>query len=139
MKRIFASLLALSVIAFGSLDALAIGRPPFFVNGLRLDAGTKTATATAGAATLNKSAGVVTTEAISTAAAGVYTLTLTNNTIAAADQVFVSVNNGTNSAGSPQVQSVTPAAGSVVVVIRNAHLSAAFNGTLKVSFMSLKN
>lgn len=120
-------------------SAFAVGPPPITVYGLQLDTGTKTATATAGAATLNKAAGVVTSEALTTAAAAVYTLTVTDSTIAAADQVFVSVKNGTNTAGSAQVQTVTPAAGSFVVVIRNAHVTDAFNGTIKVSFMSLKN
>ena len=107
--------------------------------GLRLDTGTKTAAATAGAATLNKDSGKVTSEALTTAAAATYTLTITNSQVAAADLAFVSIANGTNSAGSPQVQSVTPGAGSLVVVVRNAHASAAFNGTLVVSFMVLKN
>jgi hypothetical protein len=105
----------------------------------RVDTGTKTAAATSGAATLNKLAGVITSEALTTAAAATYTLTLTDSRIAAADQVFVSVGNGTNSAGTPAVATVTPAPGSVVIVIRNAHASAALNGTLTIAFAVLKN
>lgn len=77
------------------------------LGGLILDNGT--ATATAGAATLNKMAGVVTSEALTTAAAGTYTLTLTDNQIADGDIVAASVANGTNTAGTPVLARVTPA------------------------------
>lgn len=98
------------------------------------DYGTVTATATAGAATLNKHYGKITSEALTTAAAAAYTLTLTNSTIAATDIVFASVANGTNTAGIPLVGAVKPAAGSVVIVIENQHATAAFNGTVVISF-----
>jgi len=106
---------------------------------LHLDTGTKTATASSGAATLAKTAGVITSEAITTAAGATYTLTLTNSTIAAADQVFASVNLGAGTGGTPAVASVTPGAGSVVIVIQNIHASAAFNAAIVISFMVLKN
>jgi hypothetical protein len=101
--------------------------------------GTKTAAATAGAATLSRYSGVVTSESITTAAGSNYTLTLTNTLIAAADQVFVSVSFGTNTQGTPYVSTVTPAAGSVVIVIKNDHATLAFNGTIKVQFLVVKN
>lgn len=106
---------------------------------MQLDTGTKTATATAGAATLDKDAGVITSEALTTAAGAVYTLTLTNSSIAAADQVFASVQYGTATAGSPCVTRVTPGAGSVVILVQNVHASAALDGTIKIAFMVLKN
>jgi hypothetical protein len=106
---------------------------------LHLDTGTKTATASSGAATLNKMAGVITSESLTTAALASYTLTLTDSDIAATDQVFVSVANGTNSAGTPAISTVAPGTGAVVIVIANAHATAAFNGTLKISFAVLKN
>lgn len=106
---------------------------------LQMSTGTKTATAVAGAATLNKNGGVVTSEALTTVAGADYTLTLTNSQIAAGDQVFASVQNGTNSAGEPVVGAVTPGAGQVVIKVRNAHATDAFNGTLKVSFVRFKN
>lgn len=103
------------------------------VAGLASDVGT--ATASAGAATLNDRAGKITTEALTTAQDLFYTLVLTNSFIAAADMVFVSVGNGTNSAGTPILTTVTPAAGSVTLLIQNKHLTAvALNGTLKISF-----
>lgn len=105
----------------------------------KLDTGTKTAAASAGAATLAKSAGVITSEALTTAAAAAYTLTLTNSTIAAADQVLASLQNGTNTAGIPVIERVTPGAGSVVIVVRNLHSADAFDGTIKIAFAVLKN
>jgi hypothetical protein len=109
------------------------------VGSAKIDTGTKTAAATAGAATLAKGAGVITTEALTTAAAAAYTLTLTDSAIAAADQVFASVANGTNSAGSPAVGRVTPGAGSVTIEINNRHATDALNGTLKIAFVTFKN
>ena len=114
-------------------------RAPVSTGSFRVDSGTKTAAATAGAATLNKSAGVITSEALSTAAGASYTLTVTNSRIAAADQVFASVAYGTSSTGVPVVTRVTPGAGSVVIVVRNIDASAALNGTLRIAFLVVKN
>ena len=63
--------------------------------------------ATAGAATLAALQGKVTSEALTTAQNAIYTLTLTNTAIAAADIVLVSVANGTNTQGSPTVTRVS--------------------------------
>jgi hypothetical protein len=101
--------------------------------------GIGTATATAGAATLAALNGKITTEALTTAQDVNYTLTITNSRIAAADIVLASVANGTNTQGTPIIVRVTPAAGSVVIIVRNAHESAqALNGTLVVSFSTVK-
>lgn len=108
------------------------------VGSIKLDTGTKTATASAGAATLSKSSGKITTEALTTAGLAAYTLTLTNTTIAAADQVFAALANGTNTQGTPSVGLVTAGAGSVVIIINNLHATQALNGTLVISFMVLK-
>ncbi len=97
--------------------------------------GSGTATATAGAATLNNRFGRVTSEALTTAQNGVYTLTITNSAVAADDIVMASVANGTNTQGTPTVTRVQPAAGSLVILISNLHASAqALNGTIVVSF-----
>jgi hypothetical protein len=101
--------------------------------------GVGTATATAGAATLAAVAGKVTTESLTTAQNLFYTLTITNTEIAAADAVFASVANGTNTQGTPMIVRVTPAAGSLVIVVQNKHASAeALNGTLVISFFAVK-
>lgn len=93
----------------------------------------KAGTSSAGAVTLNKSAGLITTESVTTAAGSDYTLTITNNKVLASDLVFVNVTNGSNTGGSPTVGAVTPAAGSLVIKIHNSG-AAAFNGTLKIGY-----
>jgi hypothetical protein len=138
MKSLFAGVAALCLIA-GSAAAQSSTQYTFRPNSLAIDTGTKTATAVSGAVTLNKGAGVITTEALATAAAATYTLTITDNAIAATDTVFASVWFGTSSTGTPEVTTVTPGAGSVVIIIRNAAGAAALNGTLKVGFHTLKN
>lgn len=111
----------------------------FNVESLVSDTGTKTATASAGAATLNKTSGKITSEALTTAQNAIYTLTLTNSAIAAADFVFASVADGTNTQGTPMIGQVNPAAGSVVIEVINKHATAeAFNGTVEVSFFVVK-
>ena len=98
-----------------------------------------TGTATAGAVTLNAYSGKITTEALTTAQDALYTLTITNNKIAAADLVFASVANGTNAQGTTVIKSIAPAAGSVVIIVANKHATAeALNGTLKISFHVVK-
>lgn len=97
-----------------------------------------TASASAGAATLNKTAGKITTEALTTAAAGTYTLTLTNSVIAATDMVFASVTDGTATAGTPMIEKITPGSGSVVIRVKNDHATNAFDGTLVISFLVIK-
>jgi hypothetical protein len=125
----------------GAVDNMAIGQTaqaPVGTNKLVLDSGTKTSTASAGAAELDKMSGVITSESLSTAAGSDYTLTLTNSDIAAADLVFASVQLGTATTGVPAVATVTPGDGEVVIVVQNIAASAAFNGTIKISFAVVK-
>lgn len=128
-----------------TIDNMTVGGTtpaPGTFSALHLDTGTKTATAvgtTTATATLSKMSGVVTSAALTTAAGGTWVLTLTNSDIAATDQVFASVGNGTSTTGTPMVATVTPAAGSVVVTVQNIHASAALNGTITLSFAVVKN
>ena len=94
----------------------------------------KAATASSGAATLNNLSGTITTESLTTAGLAAYTLTLTDKYVTTTAIVNVTVDNGTNSAGTPAVGTVTPGAGSVVIKIYNLHATVAFNGTLKIRF-----
>lgn len=94
-----------------------------------------TATATAGAATLNKQLGVITTESLTTAGGAAYTLTLTNSAVSATSRVFASVCNGTNTVANYHVETVTEASGSVAIVIRNNTAATPLNGTLKIKFV----
>lgn len=120
---------ALTDGATGSFQSLAAA-----LRGLRGVPGT--ATASSGAATLHARYGKVTSEALTTAQNGIYTLTLTNREIAAGDVVLASVANGSNTQGTPGIGRVQPAAGSVVIQVVNEHASAqALNGTVVVSFV----
>lgn len=90
-------------------------------------------TAVAGAVTSNVYKGIVTSEALTTAGLALYTLTLTNNKITANSQVVCSVDKN-GSAGEPTLLNVTPAAGSVVINVKNEHASTALNAAIKIRF-----
>lgn len=93
----------------------------------------KTATAASGAATLNNSwVSNITSESLTTAAAASYTLTLTDNSIGAGSVVLPSVSLGTSTTGVPQIVDVAVTAGQVVIIVKNIHASAAFNGTIVI-------
>ncbi len=99
-----------------------------------VDVTTGTGTSTAGAATVNTQSGLITTEALVTAAAATYSFTLTNSLINASSVVLVTVGKGTATTGEPAVHFVTPAAGSAVIAIRNDAAAAALNGTIKIGY-----
>lgn len=105
---------------------------------ISVDTGTKTAAATAGAATLNKTQGAITSEALTTAAGSDYVLTLTNSAVAAADMVIAEVQNGTNTTEGLSVHRVQPASGSCVIRVRNTHAADALNGTIVIKFLVIK-
>jgi hypothetical protein len=96
-----------------------------------------TASAVAGAATANAQVSVITSEALTTAADGTYTLTLTNNKVLTSSACFVKMGWGTNSQGRPVVENVTPGSGSLVIVVRNYAAATALNGTLKFHVLVL--
>lgn len=95
-----------------------------------------TGTAAAGAVTVNSRTGLVTSEALTTAAGSDYTLTLTNNRISANSVVMVYLDNGTNTTAPIYTRLVTVSAGQAVIVVRNAG-GGALNGTIKVGFAVL--
>lgn len=92
-----------------------------------------TATSTAGAATITAQTGVITTEALTTAAGATYTMTLTNKLINASSIVTAVVGNGTNTVCGLVPITVTPGAGSAVMIFQNPGLTA-LNGTVKIGF-----
>jgi hypothetical protein len=93
-----------------------------------------TTTSTVHAATLNTVAGMITTEALTTAAGATYTFTLTNSLlVAGAAAPQVQVKSGTNTQGGYQVTSVVNATGSTVISILNTGTTA-FNGTILIGF-----
>jgi hypothetical protein len=96
-----------------------------------------TGTAVAGAVTALGELVSITSESLSTAAAAFYTLTITNARVSASSTCFATVRLGGATAGSPVVTTVTPAAGSVVVIIKNVAVSDALNGTIKVDVLTI--
>jgi hypothetical protein len=127
-----------SVAATGAVSGATVTTPGLATEqSVRLDTGTKTATAASGAATLNKSSGIITSEALTTAAGSDYTLTLTNSQIAAGDLAFVSVDSN-GSTGLPLAYSVKTTTTTLTVIVRNIHASVAFNAAIKIAFAILK-
>lgn len=94
----------------------------------------QTVTGGAGAGTINAMRGIVTTEALTTAAGADYTFGLINSNINANSIVHVSMDNGTNTTAPVYAHRITPAAGSATILVRNGHASSALNGTLKMFF-----
>jgi hypothetical protein len=93
------------------------------------------ATAVSGAASLNQDAGTITSESLTTAAGLTYTLTVGCDAVTINSVVQVELYPGTNSAGDPTLNSVTPLNGSFVCVVSNRHATNALNGTLKFGFV----
>ena len=83
--------------------------------------------------TINKPSGTITVGSVATAGLGTRTITLTNSYITASSKVFVSLG-GYGGTGIPLVYQVTPAAGSVAIVIYNAHASVALSAAFDLDF-----
>lgn len=103
-----------------------------------VDSSTTTAAGTGGTstATLSKMAGVITTDAITTASLGQHVMTVTNTLVAAGDIVLVSLQGGTNTRDNIQIEAVA-GSGTITVTLTNNHASAV-NGTVIFAFVLLK-
>lgn len=95
-----------------------------------------TGTASSNAVTINAQRGVVTTESLTTAAGATQTITFTNSSAATTSVILLTWVGGTNTQGTP-LFNCSPGNGSMDITIVNAHASAAFNGTFKISFVIL--
>jgi len=94
-----------------------------------------TAISTAGAATVNFQSGVITTEALTTAAASAYAFTLTDSRILSTSIVLLQLMGGTNTTRGLELRAV-PGAGSATISIFNNNVAAsALNGTLIFGFL----
>ncbi|MDR3512635.1 MAG: hypothetical protein P4L73_13450 [Caulobacteraceae bacterium] len=152
-----AALLALAVASLAPAGAIAQNTPCYMTSqgarweigsGCTLDvasggvitsSGKGAATANAGnsyAVTVNAMSGVVTTDSLSTAAAGSQAITVSDSAVNASSIVLVSRSGGTNSAGTPVIKAV-PGSGSITITLDNKHASAAFNGTFVLTFLVL--
>jgi len=98
---------------------------------------TSTGATTTGAASSIQGSGVITTPSLTLAHGAVQTLTLTNAKCTANSVVLASIGGGTNTTVPVRLQTITPAAGSVAIVIGNDHASAALNGTLTIAYAIL--
>jgi hypothetical protein len=96
------------------------------------DSGTVTLSSNAG--TLSKMAGVITTEALTTAAGAGQALTITNTLAATTSIVLVTRTGGTSTGGTPIIKAV-PTASTITITLDNKHASAAFDGTFILSFL----
>lgn len=96
-----------------------------------------TGTATAGAVTINKQSGVITTVALTTASGAAATITLTNSQIAATSVLLCQIQGGTNT--TPGITIIaTPGAGTATILLENSGVAAAaLNGTVIFSFVVL--
>lgn len=93
-------------------------------------------TATAGGtAIISVDSGIVTTASLTTAAAANFTLTVQCGAVSASSIVLASVQNGTNTGGTPQISTVDPQNAVVTIIVENTDASAAFNGTIIISFI----
>jgi hypothetical protein len=118
----------------GSVKTGTIIIDPLAVNPLiKPDDGT--ATAVAGDSTLNKMAGVITSEALTTAAGAEYTLIINNTKVTPNDLVFASVRLNSATTGTPCITKVIPQDQYIEIHVQNVHASAAFNGTINVSYI----
>jgi hypothetical protein len=128
MRALLVALLALSLLAVSPV-VRAINLLPTASRNI-------TATnASPGVASFNTDAAIITSAPLTTAAAAQATFQFYSPSIQGPAQgpqslVLVSVGNGTNSAGSPDLYTVTVTQGLVTVVVDNAHATNAFNGTL---------
>lgn len=120
----------------GGVNPATVAISVFQLAAYAADLAAQTGTASAGAVTLSTERGVITSEALTTAIGGTYTLTLTNTLVKVASTVYAEAYNGTSTAGTSAgltVTSITPAAGSVVIVVTN-NSGAILNGTIKIAF-----
>lgn len=123
---------ALAALLFSA--SFAVAQNQAITGNLLLGCGT--ATGTSNASTLANKCGIITTESATTAAAATFTETITDTVVAATDICFASVT--TTGTGTPVITKVTPAAGSLVVIVGNVHASAAFNAVLLITFLCFK-
>jgi hypothetical protein len=127
----------LSDVASASASLANLGGLPLaggqMTGSILLDRGT--ATSTAGAATVNHQAGVITTEALTTAAASAYAFTLTDSRITTASIVLLQLMGGTNTTRGLELRAI-PGSGSATLSIYNNNVAGtALNGTLIFGFV----
>ena len=102
-----------------------------------VEAETAAVTLASNAGTLSKRMGLITTEALTTAAGVAVTLTITNTLCAITDIIRVWRQGGTSDEGT-EIFYAIPADGSFSILLENRHASSAFDGTFIFGFEIIK-
>jgi len=102
-----------------------------------LEFDTQAVTLVSNAGTINARAGLITTEALTTAAGAAVSLDITCAQCAATDLLRVWRQGGTSDEGTEVFYGV-PGAGSFDIILENRHASAAFDGTFIFGFEVIK-
>ena len=87
--------------------------------------------------TCNSEAGVITTVSATTAAGASETFTVNCNEVTTGSVVVVCVAGYAGSTGVPNLRMGNLASGSFTITVTNVHATAALNGVLKVSFLTV--
>lgn len=126
-----------SVFSGASTGVVTVGSALNFGAGSIVNVDSATATAVSNAVTMNKMAGVVTTESLTTAAGSGQAITIHNTTVAAGDLASIDlVGGGTNTRN--VIASYVTSANTLTVTLKNAEPTNALNGTILFSFVVFK-
>lgn len=118
------------VKTFSSGIAFGAGAAP-------IDLDSSTGTCVSNAVTISKQAGVVTTEALTTAGGATQAIVITNTLVAAGDIVLVQWAGGTNTTKNFTLSAVTTS-NTITVTIANNTAATALNGTIIFNFVVFK-
>ena len=128
-------LIAVDTEALAGAFPQTVAASPFHIAALAAGLAGNAGTASSGAVTISKLMGTITTDSQSLTAGSTYTITLTNTLISATSTLLASVYPLSNTVTSRVViTSITPAAGSATIVIKNEGPTT-LNGTFLVPFM----
>jgi len=95
-------------------------------------------TLSSNAGTLNRRCGIITSEALTTAAGVAVNFVLTNSEVAVGDAVLATRNGGTSNEGTPEMLNAVVTASTITFIIENRHASAALDGTLIIAYQVIK-
>ena len=96
-------------------------------------------TCVSNAVTITSPRGTITTESLTTAAAGTQAITMTNTAFLAGDFAVCMVDKNAGGTGTPIISRVDVAtAGTVVITIKNIHASVALNGAQTIAFQRVR-
>jgi hypothetical protein len=121
----------------GTANTLNIGGILDINAGGRIKGDVGTGTCVSNAVTINKMAGVITTEALTTAGGASQAIVLTDSVIAVGDIILVTLAAGTNTVKNITLQAVATASTGTITIFNNT-AATALNGTLIINFLVIK-